>query len=48
MQTKHRRRHRLMWFVLGPVILIVLIVSYLTRPRWPNNEPVQPSVEDRS
>jgi hypothetical protein len=30
----------MMWFILGPIIVIALILSYTMRPEWPNNEPV--------
>ncbi|MCC5024054.1 MAG: hypothetical protein J6386_15270 [Candidatus Synoicihabitans palmerolidicus] len=39
MQSHHRRRHRLTWLVLGPLILLALILSYISRPEWPDDEP---------
>ena len=40
MQRTHRRCHRLIWIVLGPLILVVILVAVFTRPTWPVDEPV--------
>lgn len=29
----------MMWFILGPVIIVALILSFTLRPEWPNDEP---------
>ncbi len=46
MQTSHRRRHRLIWTILAPLIIIALVLSYTLRPEWPNNEPNTVSSSD--
>ncbi|GAB5558462.1 MAG: hypothetical protein SynsKO_01090 [Synoicihabitans sp.] len=39
MQRSHRQRHRRLWMVLGPLIILAILLSYTTRPYWPVNEP---------
>ena len=35
MQRYHRRRHRLMWFILGPLVAVAFIYALLNRPEMP-------------
>ncbi|MCZ6673927.1 MAG: hypothetical protein O7C75_13425 [Verrucomicrobia bacterium] len=35
MQRFHRNRHRLVWTILAPVVLVILILAIINRPEWP-------------
>jgi len=35
MQQYHRNRHRLIWMILAPLVVVVFILAILNRPDWP-------------
>ena len=52
MQRYHRRRHRLVWCLLFPAVVIIIIVGISFRPEWPvidvlPGETLEPAEADR-
>ena len=50
MQRTHRIRHRLIWLVLAPLLVMLVAVAILGRPKWPVVEtlpgPLESAEED--
>ncbi|MDA7510567.1 hypothetical protein N8766_03810 [bacterium] len=52
MQRYHRRRHRFVWCLLFPALVIIIIVGIFFRPEWPvmdvlPGETLESAVPDR-
>ncbi|MDA7666684.1 hypothetical protein N9039_01985 [Verrucomicrobiales bacterium] len=51
MQRSHRIRHRLIWLILAPLLVMLLAVAILSRPKLPMMEalpgPIEAADEDQ-
>ena len=45
MQRSHRIRHRLIWLILAPFLVMLLAVAILSRPTWPTMETLPSPIE---
>ena len=43
MQLKHRKRHRLLWLLLAPIIIIAIVISTRYRSAFPTEPSAQRS-----